>query len=88
MTRLDTDLYYDGGNLPGELTERQWDAQERQKQRDINSACLNEAILCVIQARQTMAEIRLFGQADYRLIEAGESLANAENWIRKAGGKE
>lgn len=94
MTRLDTDRHYDGGNIKGELTERQWDAAEKQAAADERSGELREALICVTLAQGAMTgaerAMRL-SQSDSRATYqelAASYLRSAEQWIRKAGGKE
>lgn len=94
MTRLDTDRHYDGGNLKGELTERQWDAAERQAAADERSGELREALICVTLAQGALANARgklvlpnFDSQWAYDEL-AASYLRSAEQWIRKAGGKE
>ena len=89
-----TNAHYDGGNLKGELTERQWDAAERQAAADERSGELREALICITQAQGAMASargklVRPGYDSQWAYDELAASyLRSAEQWIRKAGGKE
>lgn len=49
-----SDDYYDGGIIPGELTDRELLAIERQRAKDHRSAELNEALVCITQAADSL----------------------------------
>lgn len=49
-----SDRYYDGGIIKGELSDRELEAIERQQAADARSAELNEALICITQAADSL----------------------------------
>lgn len=88
-----TDLYYDGGVIANELTDAEVEAAEAQQARDRRSELLNEALVCIVQARETIAEASTFTRlsavdmAWVQQVSADQSLAMAARHLQLAGAK-
>jgi len=66
MSNLDTDRYYDGGDLRGELSPRQVEAIEHRKALDQIVGELDDALQCLHQAAD---ELRHVLQIHTKLVE-------------------
>jgi len=93
VSKLDTDRYYDGGIIPGELTDRELEAMDAQQAADNRSALLNEALVGIVQVRASLAEAERYTRlaaTDSPLVaqvQAGHALRTAEMFLKRAGAK-